>query len=87
MNLIHFCVFINFKTWTGKYDDAIYYVAPFYHDIFPTLSKLVVSDVDIEFQSDPVELYKQFNHSSEENIVGVANELTPHYFHMLQLSG
>ena len=84
---ICFYVFIKFKTWTGKYNDAIYYIAPFYHDIFPTLDKLVVTDVDIEFQVDPVELYKEFDHFSKENVVGVANELSPHYFHMLQLNG
>ena len=62
-------------------------MAPFYHKIFPTLSKLIVTDVDVEFQCDPAELYDKFSEFSKDNIVGIANELSPHYYHMLQLNG
>ena len=80
-------IYFAIKTWADKYDGTLYYIAPFYHEIFPTLSKLVVTDVDVLFQCDPAELYNNFNKFSPEHIVGMANELTPHYFHMLQLNG
>ena len=75
------------KSWTGKYNNTLYYLAPFYHEVFPNLSKLVVTDVDVLFQCDPAELYHQLSHFSEDNIIGISNELTPHYYHMLDITG
>ena len=75
------------KTWADKYDSTLYYIAPFYHEIFPTLKKLIVTDIDVQFQCDPTDLYSKFYEFSKHNVLGIANELTPHYFHMLQLSG
>ena len=55
--------------------------------LFLQLSKLVVTDMGVLFQCDPADLHRQFSKFSNENIIGVANELTPHYYHMLDING
>ena len=33
-----------------RYDKDFFYIAPFYHRIFPLLEKLIVLDLDLEFR-------------------------------------
>ena len=66
-----------------RFNDNMYYLAPFYHEIFPEMDKLIVLDSDLEFKVDPAELYDQFNHFSEDQLIGIANDLSPHYYQML----
>ena len=61
----------------------MFYIAPFYHRIFPQVSRLITVDVDTEFHVDPAQLYRQFDHFSPEAVVGAANDLAPHYHQML----
>ena len=70
-------------TYPDKYDDDMFYIAPFYHRIFPQVSRLITVDVDTEFHVDPAQLYRQFDHFSPEAVVGAANDLAPHYHQML----
>jgi len=44
-------------------------------------------DADVRFKVDPFELSCQFENFSDENLLGVANDLAPHYHEMLTLSG
>jgi len=64
---------------TQKYVDDLFYMGPLYHKIFPSLNKLIFLDVDMEFQSDIKLLYQQFSQFSESNLIGVGNDLSPHY--------
>ena len=36
----------------------MFYIAPFYHRIFPQVSRLITVDVDVEFHVDPAQLYR-----------------------------
>ena len=74
-------------SYSSKYNDTIYYLAPFYHKIFPELERLVVLDVDTKFQSDPADLFDEFGLFSDTNLIGCGLELTPHYYQMLENAG
>lgn len=76
----------EFKT-SDKYNSTIYYLSPFYHQIFPHLSKLLVLDVDMEFRVDPIELYHELDKFNMDQVVGCANDLAPHYHVMLEATG
>ena len=67
---------------TDRFDDNMYYLAPFYHDIFPELDKLIMLDSDLEFKVDPANLYDEFSRFSEYQLIGIANDLSPHYYQM-----
>ena len=47
----------------------------------------MVLDADLKFQLDPADLYDQFEHFSDSNLIGCANDLSPHYYQMLQNIG
>ena len=66
-------------TYPDKYDDDMFYIAPFYHRIFPQVSRLITVDVDVEFHVDPAQLYRQFDHFGPDAVVAAANDLAPHY--------
>ena len=66
-----------------RFNDNMYYLAPFYHEIFPELDKLIMLDSDLEFKVDPAMLYDEFSHFSEYQLIGIANDLSPHYYQML----
>ena len=72
---------------SDKYNSSIYYISPFYHKIFPKLSKIVAIDVDMEFQVEPAELYQEFEKFDMEQIIGSANDLQPHYSSILENTG
>ena len=57
----------------------MFYIAPFYHRIFPQVSRLITVDVDVEFHVDPAQLYRQFDHFGPDAVVAAANDLAPHY--------
>lgn len=73
--------------FSDKYNHTIYYISPFYQRIFPKLTKLVVMDTDMEFRSDPAELYNEFEKFNMDQIFGCGNDLAPHYFSLLQGTG
>ena len=51
---------------------------PFYHRIFP-YKKFVMLDADLKFRIDIAELYDHFENFNENQIMGVAVDLAPHY--------
>ena len=53
-------------------------MGPFYHRIFP-YAKFVMLDADLKFRIDIAELFNHFDHFEEEQIMGVAVDLAPHY--------
>ena len=66
-----------------RFNDNMYYLAPFYHEIFPELDKLIMLDSDLEFKVDPAMLYDEFSRFSEYQLIGISNDLSPHYYQML----
>ncbi len=82
------CFVSNFEfqmivTLAEKYDDDIFYLSPFYHEVFPSLSKLTVVDVDVEFNCDVTEVQEVFEWFTGDEVAAVGNDLAPHYFQML----
>ena len=81
-------VFWTFQIkFPAKYDDNIYYLMPFYPRIFANLTKLIVIDADVRFEADPAELFGEFRNFSAENVIGVSNDLAPHYYQSLKSGG
>ena len=64
-----------------KYTHDLFFIAPFYHREVPEMiNRLIVLDIDLEFKIDVLELYKQFNQFGPLEMIGIANDLSPHYF-------
>ena len=63
-----------------KYTLDLFYLAPLYHLELVQIDKLVVLDVDLQFRVDMIELFKHFDNFADDEMIGVANDLTPHYF-------
>jgi len=62
-----------------KYSHDLFYIAPFYHLAFPNLDHLIATDLDIEFRSNIEEVFEQFRHFSEHNLLGAAPDPSPMY--------
>ena len=75
------------QEYSAKYNDTIYYLSPFYHQIFPQLKKLIIMDTDMEFLVDPALLHHQFEQFGMDQILGSANDLAPHYHSILENAG
>ena len=64
-----------------KYTHDLFFIAPFYHLETP-VERLIVLDIDLEFRTDIINLYKLFHNFTDSQIIGLANDLSPHYFGM-----
>lgn len=62
-------------------------IAPFLHRLFP-YDRIIMLDLDLKFKVDLDELYEHFKEFSKSNgqraVMGVANDLSPHYRHVLR---
>ena len=64
-----------------KYTHDLFFIAPFYHKEIPEkIMKLIVLDIDLEIRIDFLDLYKQFMSFAPSELIGIANDLSPHYF-------
>lgn len=70
--------FTSLSEKAKKYRDDLFLLAPFYHRVFP-FDRFIMLDVDLKFKIGIEELYKQFDNFDVTNIMGVANDLSPHY--------
>ncbi|XP_015923815.2 xyloside xylosyltransferase 1 [Parasteatoda tepidariorum] len=69
-----------FSKDVGKYDDDIFFLSEVLHTALPKrLQKLIFLDVDLEFQTDILQLHQKFEDFSEENVMGIAPDLQPQY--------
>ena len=68
----------------GKYIHDLFYIAPLLHKKFSALSRLVVLDTDLMFQSSILDLWRQFLAFSPGQCLGLAPDLSPHYWHRLE---
>ena len=68
----------------GKYFNDLFYIAPLYHTKFSSLSRLVLLDTDLLFQSSILDLWRQFLEFSPDQCIGLAPDLSPHYWHKLE---
>jgi len=68
---------------TLKYTKDLFYIAPLLHrELPPNLEKLIMLDIDLEFKTDVIELYRLFNQFLPTEIMGLGNEQSPHYLNM-----
>ena len=73
-------VFTNF-TGRDKFEDNMHWLYPFYHELFPSMDKLITMDTDIVFKVDPVLLFDEFGKFKDSEVLGIANDLYPFYHH------
>ena len=62
-----------------KYIQDFYYIAPFYHMLFPNLFQLVALDLDLEFRVSLSSLKSHFEQFTSSNLIGLGLDLSPHY--------
>ena len=68
-----------------KYAADFYYVGPFYHLAFKNVKRIIFLDAtDLLFLSDIKLLNEMFDNFSEENVVGLGLDLSPHYYENLK---
>lgn len=66
------------------YSDALFYLSLGLHRIAdPKMRRGILLDCDVVFRADAKLLFDQFRHFGEENLFGLAPELTPVYRHIL----
>ena len=66
-----------------KYTHDLFFIAPFYHkEVTEAINKLIVMDIDLEFRTDLLNLYRHFSIFQESELIGLAQDLSPHY-HMM----
>ena len=66
-----------------KYTHDLFFIAPFYHkEVTEAIGKLIVIDIDLEFRTDLRNLYRHFSKFSESELIGLAPDLSPHYYQM-----
>ncbi|XP_018495180.1 xyloside xylosyltransferase 1 [Galendromus occidentalis] len=62
-----------------KYDDDIFFLTPGFHRIFSRLDRAIFLDTDLRFHDDIRKLWDIFPEFTEENIIGIADDLQPMY--------
>jgi hypothetical protein len=73
----------NWGFWPAtKYDKDLFYLATFYHLVFP-FDKFIVVDADIEFKYGVDNLYDIFTSFEAEQLYSFAPDLSPFYRTML----
>lgn len=66
-----------------KYTHDLFFIAPFYHkEVAEAIDKLIVIDIDLEFRTDLRNLHRHFSKFSESELIGLAPDLSPHYYQM-----
>lgn len=65
---------------SSRYFDEVFHVGSVYHLVFP-FERVIALDVDLKFTVDIARLHRQFDRMSEENLIGIANDLAPHYWY------
>ncbi|XP_005092847.1 xyloside xylosyltransferase 1 [Aplysia californica] len=64
----------------SKFSDTIFFLSMVMHRFLPSsVSKLILFDVDIVFQSDVKDLFSLFDDFNEKNVMGLARENQPVY--------
>jgi len=72
---------ISAISWSTKYLADLFYILPFHHlELPPSLKKLILLDVDLEFRIDLLDLYRQFRDWEPSEVIGCGVTQTPFYF-------
>ncbi|XP_017297732.1 xyloside xylosyltransferase 1 isoform X1 [Diaphorina citri] len=67
------------------YGNALFYISLGLHKIVPShQKKIILLDVDIQFKAPISLLYQHFQKFASDTLFGLAKELSPVYFHILQ---
>jgi len=65
--------------WPITFDLDLFYIAPFYHRLFPNKENLIVVDLDLEFRVGIDKVYQLFSSMSNSQVLGFVPDQTPHY--------
>ncbi len=68
---------------SGKYENVVFYLSPNLHSVLRHVDKLIVLDIDLLFTGDIQQLHDQFLLFKDQQIVGLAVEQQPVYYHVL----
>ena len=64
------------------YSDALFFLSIAIHQVMPkNMQKVIMLDADLKFKADITVLYNRFDLFTEENIIGIGNEMQPVYRH------
>ena len=69
---------------SSRYYEQVFHIGHVYHRIFP-FRRLIALDVDLKFVVDVARLEQEFDQMASENIIGIANDLAPHYWYDFRL--
>merc|ERR1712025_1354140 len=72
------------KETNSKYHHDLFYLGPFYATAFSQLSKFIFLDLDLTFFTWVGNLWRIFSRFSEGQCIGLAPDLSPHYFGRLK---
>ena len=64
----------------STYYDEMFHLYSVYHLAFPQ-ERLIALDADLHFQDDIADLDDQFDLMSPEQLIGIAPDLSPHYWY------
>merc|ERR1712223_186551 len=65
--------------YPSRFDHDLFYVAPFYHELFPDIDKIIVLDLDLEFRPGVGKLADLFSFMSSNQLVAMVEDQSGHY--------
>lgn len=63
----------------GRFNQDLFFIAPFYHRLLPHLDKVIVIDLDLEFRVGVEEVQGLFSKLGENQLMGFVNDQSPYY--------
>uniref|UniRef100_A0A2P2I9L9 Xyloside xylosyltransferase 1-like n=1 Tax=Hirondellea gigas TaxID=1518452 RepID=A0A2P2I9L9_9CRUS len=65
------------------YRDPLFFFSLFLHNILPTLTQVILMDVDVRVVDDIADLHSHFSKFQPHHVIGMSQELAPTYRHVL----
>lgn len=62
----------------GRYDDDMFFITEIFHRVFD-LRRILFLDLDLQFEVDIGDLYDIFYTFTQDNLIGIGNDLQPQY--------
>jgi len=72
------------KDTNSKYHHDLFYIGPFYATAFSQLNKFIFLDLDLTFYTSIANLWNIFSKFSKAECLGLAPDLSPHYYGRLK---
>ncbi len=65
------------------YSHSLFFLSLAFHRIFKTIDKIILLDIDVQFNEDLSQLYSEFSKFNSKAVIGIAHEQQPVYYHIL----